>query len=302
MNLLTRSVSVVMNAVNNNVEQPKDTRKYSVYYQELSKEAKCQYNEKLDMLHLKAGPYTFSREEWSSDISLWPEVEYPDIYNYLINTPSPYTKDELKAYKSLEGYMYSTDGWVDQVMSYAIERGVLLTARVRHSQKVSATPVKPWVAAEKGGTVICAHCTCMAGLGEGCSHISALMFVLEANTKMQNNVSCTSQLCSWLPPSMQKVEYAPISRIDFSTPAKKRKSMMNDGSVEMYKSAAVPASSSSISKVPKPTQDELDDLYRQLESIGRKPVLLSILPGYCDKFVPECEVGTLDPTYPIISI
>ena len=40
MNLLTRAVSVVMNAVNNNVEQPKDTRKYSVYYQELSKEAK----------------------------------------------------------------------------------------------------------------------------------------------------------------------------------------------------------------------------------------------------------------------
>ena len=89
------------------------------------------------MLHLKAGPYTFSREEWSSDISLWPEVEYPDIYNYLINSPSPYTKDELKAYKSLEGYKYCTDGWVDQVMSYAVERGVLLTARVRHSQQVS---------------------------------------------------------------------------------------------------------------------------------------------------------------------
>ena len=48
MNLLTRGVSVVMNAVNNNVKQATDTRKYSVYYQELSKEAKCQYNEKLD--------------------------------------------------------------------------------------------------------------------------------------------------------------------------------------------------------------------------------------------------------------
>ena len=64
-------------------------------------------------------------------------------------------------------------------MSYAIERGVLLTARVRHSQQVSATPVKPWVAAEKSGTIICAHCTCMAGLGEACSHISAVLLVLE---------------------------------------------------------------------------------------------------------------------------
>ena len=36
MNLLTQGVSVVMNAVNN-MEQPTGTRKYSVYYQELSK-------------------------------------------------------------------------------------------------------------------------------------------------------------------------------------------------------------------------------------------------------------------------
>ena len=215
------------------------------------------------MLHLKADPYIFSREEWSYDISYWPEVEYLAIYNYLIHIRSPYTKDELKAYKSLEG-------WVD-----------LLTACVRHSQQVSATLAKLWVAAEKSGTVICAHCTCMAGLGEACFHISVLMFVMEANIKMQKNVSCTSQLCSWLLPSMQKVEYTPLSHINFSTPSK-RKSMMNEGSVEMYKSAAAPASSSSISKVhvPKPTQDELDDLYRQLESIGRKPVLLSIFPGY----------------------
>ena len=70
-------------------------------------------------------------------------------------------------------------------MSYTIERGVLLTARVRHPQQVSVTPVKPWVTAEKNETVICAHCTCMAGLGEACSHISALMFVLEANTNRQ---------------------------------------------------------------------------------------------------------------------
>ena len=137
---------------------------------------------------------------------------------------------------------------------------ILLTARVRHSQQVPATPVKPWVAAEKSGTIICAHCTRMAGLGEACSHISALLFDLEATTKMKKNASCTSQLCSWLPPSMQKVEYAPISHIDFSTPAKKRRSMIDDESVELYKSAAAPASSS---KVPKPTQDELNGLYKQ---------------------------------------
>ena len=56
------------------------------------------------------------------------------------------------------------------------------------------------------GTVICAHCTCMAGIGEACFHAAALLFAVEANTP-----------CSWLVPSYKKVEYAPISDIDFET-------------------------------------------------------------------------------------
>ena len=161
MNFVAANFTEVMNNIITTAQSSTNTCKYSTYYQELTKEAQHRYNEKLDILHV-ADPYTFSHEQWSSDISLWPEVEYQDIYNYLINTPSPYTKDELKAYKSLEGYKYSTDGWVDQVTSHAIDCGVLMTARVRHSQRISATPVKPWVAAEEGGTIIYAHCAWQA--------------------------------------------------------------------------------------------------------------------------------------------
>ena len=58
---------------------------------------------------------------------------------------------------------------------------VILTA-TRHSQAVTGTQLKPWVTAERSGTVICANCTCMAGLGEACSHIAALLFSAEAFT------------------------------------------------------------------------------------------------------------------------
>jgi len=38
-----------------------------------------------------------------------------------------------------------------------------LFTQVNHSQKARETPLKTWVLAEKNGTVINAHCNCMAG-------------------------------------------------------------------------------------------------------------------------------------------
>ena len=77
----------------------------------------------------------------------------------------------------------------------------VVIASVRHSQKLSATPVKPWIAAMHNGKLVCAYCTrCMAGLGEAWSHIAALLFAMEANTRYRNTCSdsCTSELCCHL--------------------------------------------------------------------------------------------------------
>ena len=158
-------------------------RIYSTYYQELPQDAKKRYEEKLNLLGAMVNdPYaTVPRgsDLWSTDSLMWPKVEYPDIYNYLISTPSPYTKDELKAYKSIEAYKYFVDGWVSNSLVHHVPNGssqekqvAVVSASVRHSQRLSGTPLKVWVAAEVLGTVLCAHCTCMAGLGEACSRIA----------------------------------------------------------------------------------------------------------------------------------
>ena len=41
---------------------------------------------------------------------------------------------------------------------------------VNHSQRLSEKPLTPWIIAKPDGEIITAHCDCMAGLGETCSH------------------------------------------------------------------------------------------------------------------------------------
>jgi len=69
---------------------------------------------------------------------LCPETEYPDIYNYLINTFSLYTKEELKAYTSLDEYNFSIQGWVSNIRILSLGEVSLLLTDVKHSQKLTA--------------------------------------------------------------------------------------------------------------------------------------------------------------------
>ena len=63
-------------------------------------------------------PSTTLPEIWVNydHISIYQKVTYPDIYNYLVRAPPPYTEDQLKAYKGLEVYIYVKDGWIRLLM------------------------------------------------------------------------------------------------------------------------------------------------------------------------------------------
>ena len=57
------------------------------YLDELMSGAKQRYLEKLEVIKLKECPHRLPEGSWSGEMSGWPSVEYPDIYEYLINTP-----------------------------------------------------------------------------------------------------------------------------------------------------------------------------------------------------------------------
>ena len=45
------------------------------------------YWQKLKTLGLDECPYDLPADSWKNDPTKWPEVQYPDIYSYLIDTP-----------------------------------------------------------------------------------------------------------------------------------------------------------------------------------------------------------------------
>ena len=60
-------------------------------------------------------PYITTGHVGDNLSSLLSLVEYPDVFNFLFTTRSPVTKDELKAFKSLEGYKLLIAGWVGSI-------------------------------------------------------------------------------------------------------------------------------------------------------------------------------------------
>ena len=147
---------------------------------------------------------------------------YPDIVVYLLHTTSFVTLEEVKNYKSLQSYKYFTSGWVLEVewKEYCEDSIVLVRGRVRHSFAASKPPVQPWILLGSNGTVIVAHCTCMAGLAETCSHVGAVLHWLETAVRLHNSTSYTSKENKWLMPKpVQEIPYLPLSRAGGTGPA-----------------------------------------------------------------------------------
>ena len=99
-----------------------ETPMYSSYYHELDDTAKQRYREKMEKLGALEDPYLMydHGQEIYVDWYDWPQVEYPNIYNFLIETPSVYTGESLKSYKSLDAYNFYVNGWVENINVFPI--------------------------------------------------------------------------------------------------------------------------------------------------------------------------------------
>jgi hypothetical protein len=114
-------------------------------------------------------PYSIGEADWIVDIREWPIISWPDIHGYLIDTPSLYTKEKLRAYKSLDAVNYVLCGHVQEIKYHGISPEsdfCLLRSLVLPSQRQgsSSTLYDAWVCISKSqGFILTANCTCIAG-------------------------------------------------------------------------------------------------------------------------------------------
>ena len=88
------------------------------------------------------------------------------------------------------------------------------------------TSLHAWLICEKTGKTLATHCNCMAGLGEACSHVAAVMFYVECAVRIRNSKTVTDEKAYWmLPPALENVPYCPISDMDFKSPSTKKKEL-----------------------------------------------------------------------------
>ena len=125
----------------------------------------------------------------------------------------------------------------------------------------------------------------MAGLGEACTHIGAVLFYLEAVTNSSNNVTCTQQRCKWVVPTQREIPYLPIKGIDFTS----AKTKHNAEALDQVQ-VSVPCSSN----IGPPDQSEVVSFFENLSKCGSKPAILSLVHPYSDNYVPKA----VQPSFP----
>ena len=259
----------------------------SKYMESLNATAHARYLEKISII---GSPFAIPEQHWSTDPAALPSLTYIDMVNYLALGRSPfYEMKDFKNYKSLKAYDRFLVGWVRKVQSFEYrfvdkEQAAyyVIRAKVNHSQRLSEAPVQAWFICQEDGTIITAHCTCMAGIGETCSHVAPVMFYVEAAARIREKQTVTMEAAYWkLPSSRNGIEYAAIKDISFSSTDTLKKQLaesIGKDSVE--------------TEEPLPTKKIYQANFKQFdEFIGKvakgKPSFLSVYPGHAKNFKPK---------------
>ncbi|XP_065668508.1 uncharacterized protein LOC136088543 isoform X1 [Hydra vulgaris] len=232
------------------------------------------------MKSLSQCPYKFPADNWIDNPNEWPQLTYHHLYHYLIKTLfiGVYFPEAMENFKSLDAWKFFISGWVQTTVHFKLESGVyIMRADVRPSYRTTDECHKPWVALKSDGTVLAGHCNCMAGLGETCSHVGAVLYKIEAAVRVGLTSSTPTELtCVWNQKIVRNIAGCPVAKINIYSDAAKQK----------FNKVLLPTVNSNI-----PTHNSKMNFLIEIESVQPKSVGLSLFSNFNRKFI--CKVVKL---------
>lgn len=123
----------------------------------------------------------------------------------------------------------------------------------------------------------------MAGLGESCTRMAAMLFSIEATVKIREAHTVTDSKSYWLPTSVKRVDYAKIENIDF-TSAKTKKKQLDQ---QLLDTPVAKKVNSFLKPVKKPTENVISLFLQLLSLTEAQPAVLSIKQGFQQPFIPK---------------
>ena len=133
----------------------------SDYANNLDPHTKKRYCEKISCVGID--PILIPEKTYDPDCL--PRVESMDLLSFLVLETSYYSKDQFKAFRSLQAYNQLVSGFVSCVKGHKIGNNYIVLGR--HSQRMNDPRVTLWIITKENGAVLFAHCIgCMAGQGD----------------------------------------------------------------------------------------------------------------------------------------
>ena len=152
---------------------------------------------------------------------------------------------------------------------------------MKHSQRLNETPLHCWIITQDNGEVCCGHCTCMAGLGETCTHVAAILFYLEASNRVIGIETCTQRKCEWIISSFCKNHrISSIKRhwrLDANINDQIPTTVANESHDSNREGLSLSFPSSSI----------MSAFYTKLSMTSTMPAVLSLIPEHSERYAPK---------------
>ncbi|XP_064479141.1 uncharacterized protein LOC135392355 [Ornithodoros turicata] len=219
----------------------------------------------------------------TSEVDLLPATTHVDTINYLVLSTSSVSLQQMKAYKSLEAHNYFTSGWVRSLTSKQLpSKRIVVLGEVDHSQRLRESPLKAWILANSDGSIITAHCNCMAGAGEACSHVGAMLFAVETAVRLRDSRTCTEKSNAWLPAQRLTTAFKRLRDIDFSSSKMKKKNVERIHLANLHPTVKKKKKKTDDCPPrvppPAPTENELEEFYSRIADSGARPVIFMVHP------------------------